>query len=188
MGALGVDPSAGITLALSHAVDGGGSANKRELAVVGLCNGGSSLAVFSPALDAPSGVEAPLTPGVLGATGLVSSLADLEGTEGGVLELRQPDGGSVAVTLSGGAGGRTGAVSVVRAVEGAKKAWSCAGGGGCALAGGVSLSGKTFVASASLRHGGEFWSTGGGDVWRCFFFFLVSRTLLGPWSTTSQGL
>ncbi|CAM9902690.1 unnamed protein product, partial [Hapterophycus canaliculatus] len=61
-----------------------------------------------------------------------------------------------AVSLSSGkAGGKT---CVVSGLDGARDARSCAqrggGGGGCALAGGVSVSGKTFVASASLLQGG----------------------------------
>ncbi|CAM9409723.1 unnamed protein product [Laminaria digitata] len=164
----GVDPSAGVTVAHIH----GGGSGKEGLAVVGLCGGGkssggkgdsSSLAVFSLTSDPASAVEAVLPPGVRGSAAAVSGLADLAGTGGGVLQLRQEGGGAVAVALSSGAAGAAvaGGVSVVENASGAKEAWSCpvGGGGDCVLAGGRSPSGKTYVASASMRQGG----VAGGD-------------------------
>lgn len=125
--------------------------------MVGVSGDGSSLAVFSADSDPPVASKAALPADIRGGTGAVSGVADLAGADGGVLELRQGDGGSVAVTLSSGkAGGKT---CVVSGLDGARDARSCAqreeggGKGGCALAGGVSASGKTFVASASLLEG-----------------------------------
>ncbi|CAM9582895.1 unnamed protein product [Ectocarpus sp. 13 AM-2016] len=156
---MGVDPSAGVLLAHTHggcgAGGGGGSSNsgdKKGLAVVGVSRDGSSLAVFPAASDPPLASRTPVPTDLRGATGAVSGVAELAGTDGGVLELRRGDGGSVAVSLSSGKGGKTCAVS---GLDGAREARSCAaGGGGCALAGGVSSSGKTFVASASMLQGG----------------------------------
>ncbi|CAB1113817.1 unnamed protein product [Ectocarpus sp. CCAP 1310/34] len=156
---MGVDPSAGVSLAHTHggcgAGGGGGSSNsgdKKGLAVVGVSRDGSSLAVFPAASDPPLASRTPLPTDLRGATGAVLGVAELAGTDGGVLELRRADGGSVAVSLSSGKGGKTCAVS---GLDGAREARSCAaGGGGCALAGGVSVSGKTFVASASMLQGG----------------------------------
>lgn len=161
VGDLGVDPSAGVTLAHTHGGCGGGAsggnADKKGLAVVGLSADGSSLVVFPAASDPPSAARAALPADVLGVTGAVSSVADLAGTGGGVLELQQGGigaGGSVAVSLSSGKGG--GGACAVSGLDGAKEARPCgATEGGCALAGGVSLSGKTFVASASVLRGGE---------------------------------
>lgn len=97
-----------------------------------------------------------------------------------MLELRREDGGSAAVTLSGqGRGGGKGAVSVVQSVDGARAAWSCpAVGGSCALAGGVSASGKVFVASVSEREeeGGSF--SGVVFVVFDFCYFTVVALLL----------
>lgn len=157
---LGVDPLAGVTLAHTHGGcggdgGGGGETDKKGLAVVGLSGDGSALAVFAAASDPSLAARAPLPVDIRGATGAVSSLADLAGTDGGVLELRQGGGGSVAVSLSSGKGGGACAVS---GLDGAGEARLCPGGeggGGCALAGGVSLSGKMFVASASMLRGGE---------------------------------
>lgn len=158
MSGLGVDPSAGVSLAHTHGgcgADGGSSGNggdKKGLAVVGVSRDGASLAVFPADSDPPLASRAPLPADLRGATGAVSGVAELAGTEGGVLELRRGDGGSVAVLLASGKGGKTCAVS---GLDGAREARSCAaGGGGCALAGGVSASGKTFVASASMLQGG----------------------------------
>lgn len=159
---LGVDPSAGVTLARTHGGCGGASSggggdetDKKGLAVVGLSGDGSALAVFPAASDPPLAARAPLPADIRGATGAVSSVIDLVGTDGGLLELRQGGGGSVAVSLSSGKGAGACAVS---GLEGAKEARLCAGGeggGGCALAGCVSVSGKTFVASASMVLEGE---------------------------------
>lgn len=157
MSGLGVDPSAGVSLAHTHGGcgAGGGSSNngdKKGLAVVGVSRDGSSLAVFPADSDPPLASRTPLPTDLRGATGAVSGVAELAGADGGVLELRRGDGGSVAVSLSSGKGGKTCAVS---GLDGAREARSCAaGGGGCALAGGVSASGKTFVASASMLQGG----------------------------------
>ncbi|CAM9185897.1 unnamed protein product, partial [Ectocarpus sp. 12 AP-2014] len=155
---MGVDPSAGVSLAHTHGgcgAGGGGSSNsgdKKGLAVVGVSRDGSSLAVFPAASDPPLASRTPLPTDLRGATGAVSGVTELAGTDGGVLELQRGDGGSVAVSLSSGKGGKTCAVS---GLDGAREARSCAaGGGGCALAGGVSSSGKTFVASASMLQGG----------------------------------
>ena len=157
-----MDPSAGVTVAHIH----GGSSGRGGLAVVGLCggsgkggggDGSSSLAVFSLASDPPSAVEATLPPGLRGSAAAVSGLGDLAGTGGGVLQLRQKGGGAVAVALSSGsAGAAAGGVSVVENAGGPKEAWSCpvGGGGDCVLAGGRSPSGKTYVASASMRQEG----------------------------------
>lgn len=159
---MGVDPSAGVTVALAHGggVGSGGSSAKDQLAVVGVCKDGESLAIFAPASSdsSSSAVAAPLPAGVADGDDSVSGLADLVGTSGGVIELQRANGGPVAVTLSAGVG--SGAVSVVEGVQGAKEAWSCpgddAGGEACTLAGGVSPSGKTFVASATMKKGGRF--------------------------------
>ena len=165
MGDLGVDPSAGVTLAHTHGGCGGGSGGggggaqpgEKGLAVVGLSGDGSALAVFPAASDPPLAARAALPSDVRGPTGAVSSVADLVGTGGGVLELRQRDGGSVAVSLTSGKGG--GGACAVAGLEGtAKEARLCAGitkGKKCALAGAVSASGKTFVAAVSTDDRGE---------------------------------
>ena len=150
MGDLGVDPSAGVTLAHTHG-GCGGETGKKGLAVVGLTGDGSALAVFPAASEPPLAARAALPADVRGVTGAVSSVTDLVGTGGGLLELRQGGGGSVAISLSSGKGAGACAVS---GLEGVKEARLCAG-EGCALSGGVSLSGKTFVASAAVVGGGE---------------------------------
>lgn len=93
----------------------------------------------------------------------VASLSDLAGSNGSLLELRGANGGgSAAVSLAsgGGSGGGSGAVSVVKGNDQTRASWSCpaaideAGSSeerSCALAGGVTPSGKTVVASASMR-------------------------------------
>lgn len=161
---MGVDPSRGVTLAHTHGGCGGksnsnsDSDDRKGLAVVGISGDGSSLAVFSADSDPPVVAKAALPADIRGATGAVSGLADLAGADGGVLQLSQGDGGSVAVSLTSGKAGGKGCV--VSGLDGARDARSCApreGGGGCALAGDVSASGKTFVASASLLQAeGEF--------------------------------
>lgn len=150
-----MESSAGVTVAHLH----GGGSNKGGLAVVGLSGSGSSLAVFSLGLglssDPPTAVEA-VFPTAVQASAAVSGLAELAGTSGGLLQLRQEGGGAVAVALSSRNGGANGGVSVVENAGGAKEAWSCpvGGGGDCVLAGGRSPSGKTYVASVSMRQGG----------------------------------
>eukprot|EP00903_Cladosiphon_okamuranus_P020118 g18474.t1 len=149
----GVDPSAGVTLAHTHGGCGGDKTNEKGLAVVGLSGDGSALFVFPAASDPPLAARAALPSDIRGATGAVTSVTDLVGTGGGLLELRQGGGGSVAVSLSSDKGAGACAIS---GLEGAKEARLCAGGeagGGCALAGGVSVSGKMFVASASMVRG-----------------------------------
>lgn len=165
-----VDPSAGITLASSDNEGGG-------LVVVGLCNGGSSLAIFGPAFSSQSAAAvAPLPTGLVSDSSptTMTGVSDLAGSNGSVLELRDDsNGGSAAVILAVDGGGK-GAVSVVKGNIGAKEAWSCSSSsrvtdrgevksnGGCALAAGVSPSGKTFVASVSLQRE-QVSSTGNGD-------------------------
>lgn len=155
---MGVDPSAGITLTHTHGGCGGGQPGKKGLAVVGLSGDGSSLAVFPAAADPPLAARVALPSDVRGATGAASSVTDLAGTGGAVLELGQRGGGSVAISLT--SSGKSGGACAVAGLEGgAKEARLCAGatagGKGCALAGGMSVSGKTFVASASMVDGGE---------------------------------
>ena len=101
-------------------------------------------------------VETPLPSSILGGAASVSRLSVLRSTDGAVLELRQGDGGTVAIVLSSNGRGTNSHVSVVENAGDVKEACSCpAPGVGCALAGGVSPSGKTYVASASMTQEGK---------------------------------
>lgn len=156
VGPSGVVPSSGITLARIH---GGSSGIAGDLAVVGLCNGGTSLAVFTPSSESlPTVQETPLPSGFLGSTGSISKIGGVGGTNGAVLELQQGDGGTVAIALGSRASDGTGSVAVVESSQGGGIAWSCPKGdeGGCALAGGVSPSGQTFVSSVFMTQKGLY--------------------------------
>lgn len=173
-----VNPSVGMTLAIIPPNSAAtGARDSPAAALVGLCTTGTSLAVFGPTFDSAVTTVAkiPLPDGLLTTasaddnspttrTVMAASLSDLAGSNAVVLEVRGADGaGSAAFSLSLSSDGTT--VSVVKGNEQTRGAWSCpptagstaAGSasvsGGCALASGLSPSGKAVVASATMQIG-----------------------------------
>lgn len=101
-----VNASAGVTLSRFDGDSGE--------AVVGLCEGGASLAVFGPSFETASVGVLPLPAGLLGVTRMMpSALVDLAGSFGRVLQLRDASSGaSVAIALSSGSDGGKGGACV----------------------------------------------------------------------------